>query len=676
MLGATADAVARAPLGRLPDALYSAAGAAVAGLIVLAWYGAGDLVLRCAGAHVRSSDGEAAGEGAHSLSGAARAIAYGAGAWSLVWFTLGLLRLYGAATAIVTLAIGVALGGLAIVRHGTLKARAAIFDWRRAPGATGPLVIIAVALLAAFVAALAPPTAKDALIYHLALPKAFAAASALIVIPHHVPSYFPLGVEMHALWAMLAGRVVDARVGEAAAGATLFAFFPLLLAIVHGGARRAGAGGSWPLVASALVASVPTVYDVAASAYVDLALAVYVALALEAAASWWARPTRRTPAHVALAMGFALTVKILALLPLLLVALILLLRVLRDRQATSVIGGRAFSAFAAMLGAIALAAPWYVRTWMATGSPFFPFFMELWPAAVEGWDAERSFLWQASIARYGAADPVGRVFGPVLVAVTGAREIPELYEGVLGPAFLVGMACVALAAWRRRLGAEAIIAAAAGVAMVAWWTISAQLLRYMLPALAPLAVAIVGSAARLADSGADRPRRALVAASAASVLLTLAWFAGDAPLPVVTGAEPRAAYLSRRLDHYPYYEVVNSTLPPDARVWLIDMRRDTYHLERAYVSDYFFEDYTLRRWAEHARSPAELTARARGAGITHILVRHDILLDYARSVLVDDARPREENLARLRLVRAFLVDGTTVLRADGKFLLAALPSAS
>jgi len=70
-----------------------------------------------------------------------------------------------------------------------------------------------------------------------------------------------------------------------------------------------------------------------------------------------------------------------------------------------------------------------------------------------------------------------------------------------------------------------------------------------------------------------------------------------------------------------------------------------------------------------------IVTMARRLGITHVLVRHDVLLDYGRSVLVDDARPLAQNVARLNLARSFLVDGTTVLRVDRKFLLAALPPA-
>lgn len=662
---AIANAAARIHLAGLADVVASAAGAAIAALVVLAWYGAGDLVLRCSAGRDRGA-GDTPSEAAH-------AIAYGAGVWSLIWFLLGLAGLYAGTSAIVALVIGTILGGLAIVRRRPLGLGTVVAHWRTAAPPGGASVVVAVALLAALVAALAPPTAKDALIYHLALPKTFAAASALVVVPHHIPSYFPLGIEMHGLWAMLVGRVIDTRVGEAAGGATFFAFFPLLLAVVHGWARRVGLQGPWPLAACALVASVPTVYDVAASAYVDLALAVYVALALQAAARWWVVPGPRPLVHIALAMGFALAVKLLALVPFLIVALILLLRVLLDRHRVPVRGPLVAAVLAAVAAAATLGAPWYARTWAATGSPVFPFFMELWPASVDGWDVERSFLWQASIAQYGPPDAVSRMLAPFWVSLTGRREIPELYEGVLGPVFLVGIVLVGLALWRGLLAPELIVAAAAGVAMAAWWAVSAQLLRYMLPALAPLAIAIAGAAAGLAHAGVQRLLRTLMVPTAAGVLVTLAWFVGDAPLLPVAGAEARAEYLSRRLDHYPYYRLVNETLPSDARVWLIDMRRDTYHLDRAYFSDYFFEDHTLRRWAQASDSPAELTARARKAGITHVLVRHDMLLDYARSVLVEDARPREENLARLGLVRSFLVEGTTILRADSKFLLAALP---
>jgi hypothetical protein len=119
--------------------------------------------------------------------------------------------------------------------------------------------------------------------------------------------------------------------------------------------------------------------------------------------------------------------------------------------------------------------------------------------------------------------------------------------------------------------------------------------------------------------------------------------------------------------------MINRDLPSTARVWLINMRRDTYHLDRPYFSDFVFEDYTLVRYVRGSESAAEIRARARAAGITHLLVRHDLLFDYARSSIVDDRQSREHNLAKLALTASFFREGTRLLRGDQKFWLIELP---
>jgi hypothetical protein len=69
----------------------------------------------------------------------------------------------------------------------------------------------------------------------------------------------------------------------------------------------------------------------------------------------------------------------------------------------------------------------------------------------------------------------------------------------------------------------------------------------------------------------------------------------------------------------------------------------------------------------------DIRGRARTAGITHLLVRHDVLLDYRRSPIVDDRRSPEENLAKMALMAAFFSDGTRLIKGDQKFWLIELP---
>jgi len=674
------SALGRYGILALPGAGQSAAGAGAALLVVVAWYGLGGLIL----GSIRSAVGAPA-TGSPEPSRAldlASASALGAGAWSLAWFALGLAGLYRPGTALAALAAGLALAARAVVRSRRAAETAPVSNGprvERSAPARAAALLAALPVAAAFLAALAPPTAKDALQYHLALPKAFVGAGGLVDVPGNIANYFALGAEMQGVWAMLLGRIVSARAGEAAFGAAMFAFFPVLLATVFGWARERGLGRDWAWLAAAMVAGVPTIMEVAASGYVDLPLALYVTLAIRSAAHWWHTQDRASLAEAALTLGFALAVKLTAAFVVLVFALIVLVRTRKTVPGDARARARLVAGLAALGGALALGCPWYLRTWARTGSPVFPFFANVWPGRAPGWDVERSTMLAGFNALYGGADkgPLDYLLTPLWLSLTGQREVAASYEGVLGVSFLVGAALIVWALARGGLDIELKIAAAAGGAFFVWWLASAQVLRYLFPALPLLAVAGAGAGAALTTGGAvgRAARWALAASVVAGEVVIVAWVAGDNPVLAATGAEPRAAYLERRLDYYPYYRLINDSLPAGVRIWLVDMRRDTYHLERPYVGDYIFEDHTLQKWIEAAPAGGGVRQRALAAGITHVLIRHDILFDYARSPLVDDRRPQADNVARVERLRSFLADGSRVLRADRKFALVDLAPA-
>ena len=648
--------------------IQSLIGLLIAGLVGLAWYGLGETIVR----RVDPAEGES--DDIPVMQVATRSLV-GAGAWSLAWFFLGVLPLYRVSVAALALLVGLALAGRALARGRVTPAAIA----RSAGWAALGLVVTGQIL--ALVAALAPPTAKDTLLYHYALPKAWIAAARAIVIPYNIAGYYPLGVEMHAVWAMLLGAPLGARVAEAAAGATLFLFAPLLAMTVYGWARERGGDRTWAAAAALVIAWIPTGYEVAASAYVDLALAGYTALAVRAFGRWWMSGQPRQLAWVAAGVGGALSIKLSAAFLLLPLALLGLLHALgtgsQDRETAR--PSTALTA-AGVLGALALgvtlAAPWYVRNWIRTGSPLFPFYIEIWPAEAPGWDLERSRLYETLFSLYGdISGPLDYLWSPIRLAVAAQPDQPAFYDGVLGIAFLFALPGLAWALWRRRLDVELRLAVLVSAGLFVFWLFSSQQLRYLLPAAAGLAVAIAVAGSGL-ERGLSRPLCGLVVAGAALGLpVVLAWFLALDPARVVLGGESREAFLARRLDYYPYYQVVNRDLPPTARVWLIDMRRDTYHLDRPAFSDFIFEDYTLTRYVRAATSVDEIRDWVRADGITHLLVRHDILLDYDRSPIVDERRPRQENVAKLELMTAFFTQGTRVIQGDGKFWLIELPLA-
>ncbi len=635
--------------------------------IVNAWFGVGNFAV----SFLKTPKSE---EHSHILELAMKT-AVGATIWSMLWFFLGVAGAYSRPVAAVAVVVGLGFSFFGIRR--IQEAR----DESRVPQKTTVfdkiiLGLIAVPVVLSLIAALAPPTAKDTLLYHFAVPKAFIAQGSNAFIEGNIASYLALGAEMHSVWAMLLGG--DTRAAAAAAGATIWMFFPLLLAAIFGWAREIGISRRWALIAVLMVATVPSAYHVAASAYIDIALALYVTVAVYALSRWWRTLENGWLVLVAIFLGAALSMKLTTVVVIAAFGLIVLLRVRKAKESgTDNISKILVGGFAALLLAGLIASPWYLRTWQQTDSPVFPFYLSIWPAEAPGWDAERSNLFQAMNSQYGRVTGTATdyLLAPWNVSVGAQPEEAKFFDGVLGVAFLIGLPFLVFALWKFDLPVEVKIGAGVAAVVFLFWLFSSMQLRYLLPILPVLAIGIAAAVEVVAARRTPvyiAAKYSISLAAICGLLTTTAWFLQKAPLRVVLGGETRDQYLTRNLDYYPYYQALNTTTAPDAKVWLINMRRDTYHLDRPVFSDYLFEDWTLRKMLWESRSLQELKAKAAAMNVQYMLARYDFLFDYDRSTLVDDTKPQAENEAKLKIARDFILDKANTVHADAKFSLVKL----
>ena len=634
--------------------------AVVSGLILISWLGVGAFVFR----YLKIERGD---NHSHVLE-LVRNISVGAIITSLIWFFIGLAGLYTPLAAIIVTIVGFVEGGLSFTRVREAKAESRVPE--RATGFDKALLLlIAIPVGLAFIAALAPPIAKDTLLYHFAVPKAFIAQHSNAFIEGNIASYLALGTEMHSVWAMLLGNLVSTRAGEAAAGATTFLFLPLLLAAIFGWARELDISRRWSLIAVLMVAAIPTAFHVASSGYIDLSLALYITLACYSLTRWWKTLATSSLVLVGIFLGGALAVKLTTVFAIAAFALVILLR---GRNETKAVGKVVIAGFAALMLAGIIASPWYLRNWSATGSPVFPFYMSIWPGTATGWDVERSNLFQGMNSQYGGAaeNKVNYLIAPARVSLAAQPEDANLYDGVLGAAFLIGLPLLIWAIWRKKLSVEIVILVSISGIVYLFWLFSSQQLRYLLPIVPLLAIAIAAAAESVGGVTIKRAwMYSFTAASVLGALTTFAWFCQKAPIRIALGGETRGEYLTRNIDYYPYYETLNTEAPTDAKVWLINMRRDTYNIDRPVFSDYLFEDWTLRKMLWESRSVEEMRAKTVAMGIKYMLTRHDFLFDYDRSSLVDDKKPRAENEAKLKIAKEFILDPANTVRADNKFSL-------
>lgn len=274
-------------------------------------------------------------------------------------------------------------------------------------------------------------------------------------------------------------------------------------------------------------------------------------------------------------------------------------------------------------------------------------------------------------SQYGGTDTDKTRFliAPITVSIAAQPDEPKNYDGVLGVAFLIGLPLLLFALWKLELPVEAKIAAGVAGIMFAFWLFSSEQLRYLLPIVPAFAIAIMATVEAYGRQLRSVAQSAFSAAAIAGLLTTFAWFCQKAPLRVALGGETRDEYLTRNLDYYPFYETLDRQGTATDKVWLINMRRDTYHIERPVFSDYLFEDWTFRKLVWESKSKDELRSRVAGMGVRNVLVRHDFILDPAKTTIFDDKKSRAENEEKLRIAAEFILDKDCAYKKDTKFSL-------
>jgi hypothetical protein len=241
---------------------------------------------------------------------------------------------------------------------------AAAFDPRPRTAAAA----LALGLLPTFWWGLFPPTGFDVTTYHLPYVQAFVATHRLALVPEVIFPIFPqLGEVLFAALVLVTGADVTTHVVQ-------------LLALVAGAVLLDAAGrrffspaaGLW---AAALWLAHPLAHYQAASAYVDLLMALFAVLAVVAWEAW--REGRLAGERHAggwlvlsgAAAGLAMAVKYLGMVWLAALGVVGLGGAPRRRRLVS----------AAVVGLVALAValPWYARIHHETGNPIHPFLASL-----------------------------------------------------------------------------------------------------------------------------------------------------------------------------------------------------------------------------------------------------------------------------------------------------------
>ncbi len=415
--------------------------------------------------------------------------------------------------------------------------------WRAPRRATHPepdgFLVAGISLLGALIAmssvpALAPETGYDALTYHLAASKIFAEHHRIVEIPQMTPSYWPAnGVVLYTFAQLIAGPKLVKLLN--------FGFGLLLVAMTYVlGTRYFDAGVGTR--AALILVSLPLVLWEFGTAYTDLPFSFFCLLGI-----WLfldaCRPSTRSDHYgmtlAGLAFGVALGFKPVALVIMAPLAGALLIWAVRR-------GGRsprqAAVSLLTLFGVSALfSIHWYVRSYVYTGNPIFPFLNSLF----------RSPYWTGpdlvNLSRFGmGTQPLDLLMLPWNVTFHPQRFVEVGNLGVISLMFLP------LLPYAKSMGGSRSWLLVVSLTFLPFWILTGQYARYLLPVLPLVSLVYSGAIVQFCRErlGSRRlPTWVIHAILIAGVLQqVLLWFPLDDtrfPYGVVSGRESSADYLAR-----------------------------------------------------------------------------------------------------------------------------------
>lgn len=510
-------------------------------------------------------------------------------------------------------------------RHGDSGSR--ILSWAL-------LSVLAGIFIVEVLLCLTPPVSRDALIHHLAIPKLWIRHGAFFETPWAPFSYFPMNVDVLYLVPLLFGNdTVPALIHLAFGWATGYLVYRYL---------REQAGRAWGLFGLLLFASTPMVVRLSVTAYVDLGMIFFTTAGVLAFLKWRDGRCEVTAWLVvsAACMGAAAGTKYNAFIAWAFVNGAVCFLCAKETKEP----GRAIRRAALFfLVALAVASPWLVKNLVLKGNPVYPLMDGLF-AFIHGGREPAAFFTAGEAPGRGFSlvayrtqmygEGIGQILLlPLRIFFEGRDNSPQHFDGVLNPFFALALPFAFIGNRGGHRGfLLAFVLFVFGVSALA-----AEIrIRYVLPILPFVAILAVlglrnglewlrGRRGALPGAAAG----AVLAATALFIGMNLSYLAGQytasRPLDYLAGQETREEYLLRRVGSYPAVSFINRSLPDDAVVYLLYLGGRGYYLDREYIHHVGQETSLIKAMVRSASDTVSLTGFLRSLGVTHLLVREDLL---------------------------------------------------
>lgn len=500
-------------------------------------------------------------------------------------------------------------------------------------------LLILTVLSVEIVLGLVPPTARDELTHHLAIPSLYVKAGRIFEIPFAPYSYYPMLLEMlYTPWVQWGWDSVPKLIHG------LFGFFTALLLYAYLARRLSPIYG---LLGFFFFVFTPAILRLSNWAYVDLGVTFYSIASLLCLLRWLETVgNKRWLILAGLSAGFAVASKPNGMLVVLL--LLFMIAFALGREKGRGIGDIVYPLFLFLATAFVALSPWLVKNLFWTGNPFFPLLAGFFGGGEGGGGGaaggssglgiltKRHFLYGESGWEILAL--------PIRVFFSGQDDKPQYFDGVLNPILILFLPWTFKGKWveEKRL----LFAFALFYFLYAFFLTDLRI-RYILPIVPALVILLVYAIHNI------YLRIVHPSLLFGVVILLLAlngnylwnYYHAVSPMDYLKGKESQEAYLRRMLPEYPAIQYVNQSLPSTSRIYFLFIGRRVYYCERDYFHDNGDYPSVFLQMIQDARNEEEIKVNLQQRGITHLLARLDLFLRFLNDNLT---QPQKEMLIRFQ----------------------------
>jgi hypothetical protein len=516
---------------------------------------------------------------------------------------------------------------------------------------------IFVILILEIVLGLLPPISRDELTHHLAIPKLYARAGRIIEVPMAPYAYYPMLLDMlYTPWVYwgydFVPKWIHALFGFLT-GLALYAYCSGRMSVIYG------------LLGFFFFVSTPVVARLSHWGYIDLGITFYTTAALLCLLRW--REDREAIRWLnlgALSLGFALATKPNGLVAALLISLLFLLVIVKLPRKNLLHISREIGLYGVFTALPFL--PWLVKNWLQTGNPFYPLLRGLFlshgstePGVGFG---EVGILLKREML-YG--ENLWQILSlPLRILFSGKDDSPQFFDGVLTPILIFFLPWAFKGKW---LEDKKLFANFALLFLLYAIFLVDLRIRYILSIVPPLVILAVYGIFNV-YLRIKRPAYLFVA------LITFAAWHGvylwryvvaAEPFAYLVGDETRSAYLSRMLPEYSSFKYIDSTVAPNAKIYLLFVGRRAYYCERDYFHDGGDLPGYLLAAIRTASSPDQIEQALRRKQITHLMAREDLLTSFLSHNLAPKEAAVWNQFAQTRLELKFRDRGHAVYQLHG-----------